>query len=246
MASIELIYDSDCPNVEDARENLRRALSGLNLPARWTEWNRGQPDTPQRVRGFGSPTILVDGRDIADVKPGQDACCRIYETAGGRRSGVPPVALIREAIEQSTNRAAPVGGGWGRSLVAAPAVAISLLPSLTCPLCWPAYAALLSSVGLGFLANSAYLLPLTGMLLAVAVAGFGLQIRTAGYVPFILGLVSVGTILPGKFVMGSNLATYGGVALLAIASVWSLVSRRSTAARCSTCAPSGEGNPQPV
>lgn len=48
MASIELIYDSDCPNIEEARENLRRALSGLNLAAQWTEWNRGQPDTPQR------------------------------------------------------------------------------------------------------------------------------------------------------------------------------------------------------
>ncbi|SRR6266446_2520073 len=63
-------------------------------------------------------------------------------------------------------------------LLTIPGVAVSLLPSLACALCWPAYAALISSMGLGFLASSAYLLPLTGALLAVAVVGLGLQIKT--------------------------------------------------------------------
>ncbi len=35
-------------------------------------------------------------------------------------------------------------------LLAVPGVVVSLLPSLTCPLCWPGYAALLSSFGLAF------------------------------------------------------------------------------------------------
>jgi hypothetical protein len=57
--------------------------------------------------------------------------------------------------------------------------------------------------------------------------------------------VSGGAILVGKFMIDSNLATYAGVALLVIASVWSVVPRRSTAsASCSTCAPSGEGSHQ--
>jgi hypothetical protein len=59
-----------------------------------------------------------------------------------------------------------------------PGIAVSLLPSLACPLCWPAYAELASSLGLGFLASSAYVLPLTGALLAIAVAGLGLQAKT--------------------------------------------------------------------
>jgi len=96
---------------------------------------------------------------------------------------------------------------------------------LACALCWPAYAALISSLGLGFLASSAYLLPLTGALLAVAVGALGLQIKSKGYGPFIAGLVSVATILPGKFLIGSNLMTYTGVALLVIASAWSLAPR---------------------
>jgi len=126
-------------------------------------------------------------------------------------------------------------------------VAVSLLPILACSLCWPAYAALISSLGLGFLASSTYLLPLTGALLAVAVAGLGLQIKSKGYGPFAMSLVSVATILPGKFLIGSNLMTYGGVALLVIASAWSLVPRRlADSASCSTCAPSGAGSHQSV
>ncbi len=46
----------------------------------------------------------------------------------------------------------------------------------------------------------------------------------------LLGLVAVAAILLGKFVMGLNLATYGGGALLAIAATWSLVAKRSAAA----------------
>jgi hypothetical protein len=106
-----------------------------------------------------------------------------------------------------------------------PAVVVSLLPILACSLCWPAYAALLSSLGLGFLGNSTYLLPLTGVLLVVAVGGLGLQIKSAGYGPFALGVVSGGAILAGKFMVESNLATYSGVVLLAIASAWSLMPR---------------------
>lgn len=76
-----------------------------------------------------------------------------------------------------------------------------MLPSLACPLRWPAYAALASSLGLGFLASSAYLLPLTGALLAIAVVGLGLRAKTKGYGPLMLGLLSAAVILPGKFMV---------------------------------------------
>ena len=129
-------------------------------------------------------------------------------------------------------------------LLTIPGLVVSVLPILACSLCWPAYAALISSLGLGFLGSSAYLLPLTGALLAVAVAGLGVQIKTAGCGPFAFGLVSAGAILVGKFVINSNLTTYAGVALLAIASVWNLVPRRSKV--CSTCAAAGEGTRRAV
>ncbi len=132
-------------------------------------------------------------------------------------------------------------------LLTIPGVLVSLLPSLACPLCWPAYAALVSSLGLGFLASSTYLLPLTGVLLAVTILGLGLQAKNKGYGPFALGLVSAGTILPGKFLLASAAMTYAGVALLVIASAWSLLpARPAVSTFCPTCATPGEGEHQSI
>jgi hypothetical protein len=130
-------------------------------------------------------------------------------------------------------------------LLALPGIAVSLLPSIACPLCWPAYAALASSLGLGFLASSTYLLRLTGALLAIALVGLGLQAKTIGYGPLVLGLVSAAVILPSKFMIASSLMTYAGVVLLVIAAAWSLVTKRSAASDpCPSCAPAGEGGHQ--
>jgi len=49
---------------------------------------------------------------------------------------------------------------WRQSLLALPSVGVSILPKLACPACWPAYAGLLTSTGLGFLISAVYLLPL--------------------------------------------------------------------------------------
>src|SRR6266545_139943 len=96
---VELIYDAECPNVSATRENLSRAFESANLPAKWTEWEQGQPDVPPYASGFGSPTILVDHCDIAGVEPGtESSCCRLYESGEWGQTGVPPVALIQSAI----------------------------------------------------------------------------------------------------------------------------------------------------
>jgi len=115
-------------------------------------------------------------------------------------------------------------------LLTIPGVFVSLLPALACPLCWPAYAALLSSIGLGFLISSTYLLPLTGAFLAVALVGLGLQAKKSGYGPLLLGIISVALIVSGKFVLTSSPVNYMGVGLLAAASAWALVPRRRAAA----------------
>ena len=65
MTTIELIYDSDCPNVEDTRVQLRGVCAQAGLDPRWREWNRSSPDSPSYARHFGSPTVLVDGKDVA-------------------------------------------------------------------------------------------------------------------------------------------------------------------------------------
>jgi hypothetical protein len=97
MPVIDFIYDDTCPNVEAARANLREALGQAGLPAAWSEHRIGDPSVPERTRGFGSPTILVDGRDVAGVQPSTEQCCRVYATGGG----VPPVELIVRALTRT-------------------------------------------------------------------------------------------------------------------------------------------------
>lgn len=96
---VELIYDSDCPNAQPAREVLRAAFERLGLEPSWTEWERSSPDTPRRMRAYGSPTILVGGLDIAGQGQGDGHdCCRLYSDASGRLSGVPPLEAIIRAL----------------------------------------------------------------------------------------------------------------------------------------------------
>lgn len=96
--TVELVYDRDCPNVPAARAQLLRAFNVVGLAPLWREWDVRQADVPVHARGYGSPTILVDGADVAGGEPaGTDVCCRIYAGHSGPR-GVPPLAQIVAAL----------------------------------------------------------------------------------------------------------------------------------------------------
>src|SRR5215472_12713442 len=110
---------------------------------------------------------------------------------------------------------------WKQGLLSLPGIGLSALPKLACPVCWPAYAGLLSSLGLGFLISARYLLPLTVAFLALAVVALAFRAkRRRGFSPFLLGLVAAVGILLGKFVWESNAAIYAGVGMLVVASAW--------------------------
>lgn len=95
---IELVWDSECPYVDAAREVLRNVLGDAERPRRWGEWNVADDLTPGDRRGYGSPTILVDGRDIADAAPAGASSCRIYRHADGEMRGGPPAELLARAL----------------------------------------------------------------------------------------------------------------------------------------------------
>lgn len=40
-------------------------------------------DTPEELKRWGSPTILVNGRDITGAAENDANCCRIYSGPGG-------------------------------------------------------------------------------------------------------------------------------------------------------------------
>ena len=117
---------------------------------------------------------------------------------------------------------------WKHTLLTIPGVGVSLLPKLACPVCWPAYAGIVSSLGLGFLIGTTYLLPVTAGLLAVSVGALGLKARWRhGYGPLWTGLLAAVAVLVGKFQLESAVMTYAGVALLVAACAWNSWPRRT-------------------
>jgi hypothetical protein len=225
MPRVELIYDPDCPNVHLARGQLLRAFGQLDMKPQWQEWCSSDPAAPEHARGYPSPTILVDGCDVSGAEPiDGTASCRIYATSGAM-AGAPSVEEITAALEAGGGLApAPPGknhGRWQSSAAMLPAVGMSLLPKLACPACWPAYAGLMGSMGLGFLVDTTYLLPLTGVFLVGAVGALALRAHGRhGYGPFLLGLLAAASVLVGKFALESDPAMYGGIAMLVGASLW--------------------------
>ncbi len=99
---VELVIDSDCPNVNRARIAIRTALKSMGFPEEWQEWDRGSEVTPVHLRMLGSPSILVDGRDVG-CSEGETAhadanSCRIYLDERGSICGTPSVQMIAQAL----------------------------------------------------------------------------------------------------------------------------------------------------
>ena len=100
-------------------------------------------------------------------------------------------------------------------------VLLALLPQVFCPACWPAYTSVFSSLGLGFIDYSPYLLPLMSIFMLIALWGlFHKAAMRKGYRPFMLGCLAASAILLGKFVFQLDSVLYAGVVLFIIASVW--------------------------
>lgn len=230
MPTIEFIYDRDCPNVEGARAALRDALLTLKREAMWREWDRADEHAPEYVRAYGSPTILVNGKDIAGMPPGDASACRIYRNDKGNTRGVPDTQLILAALRGAKTKTR----GPMQALAALPAVGGALLPKLTCAACWPAYTALLSALGVEFVDYTPWLLPITVTALTVALFGLGWRARSRrGFKPLMLGIAASAVIVIGKFAFDSDNVAYTGAAALIGATVWNLWPRRRAA--CGAC-----------
>jgi len=109
-----------------------------------------------------------------------------------------------------------------------PAVALAFLPK--CPACWPAYAALASSLGLGFLSEPAYSLPLILLVLILIVLRHRLRKDDhPRYAPTVLEGFGASALLAGRFLLDSRPIAFGGIACLIAGSLWSLWPQRHMA-----------------
>lgn len=225
MPKVELVFEASCPFVDAARRNLAAALRQGGWPEAWTEWETTDVSTPLRVRSYGSPTILVDGKDVAGGSAEETSqCCRIYSLDVEER-GAPPMQMIVAGLSATKG---PVNGKGLLSggVTMLPTLGSALLPKLTCPICWPAYAGLLSSIGLGFIDYTPYLLPLTMAFLVVSVGMLAYKARRRrGFGPFFLGMAAGVAVLASKFLLESDDLMYASLAVLIGASVWNSWSR---------------------
>lgn len=239
---VELIYDPDCPNVDATRQELSKVLGQAGFGKEWVEWDRQDPNSPSYVRRYGSPTILVDGEDVAPQNTEEEemSCCRVYKDGDGHLQGVPSAEALRRALGKQRMKGS---GGDEKARRAAsfgviPALGAGLLPVGACPACWPAYAGVLGSLGLGVLLNAAYLFPLTAILLGFALVALGYRAKERqGYGPMGLGALAAAMVLVGKFGLALTPVTYIGVGLLLTACLWNAWpwSRSKTPENCPSC-----------
>jgi hypothetical protein len=109
--------------------------------------------------------------------------------------------------------------GW----LTVPGIGVALLPKLACPLCWPIYSGIVSSVGLGLLVSTRYLLHLTVALLILTAGVLAYHAKQRRrYGPFLLGIAGAAAVLIGKFHLESNPVTFTGIVVVVVASAWNL------------------------
>jgi hypothetical protein len=234
VPEVELLYVPDCPNIAAARTNLMRAFTEAGMTPKWSE--REIVAAPGAPGAYASPTILVDGRDVAGDQPYDAASCRLYVDAQGQVTGAPAVATITAALRAARPVTVAVRPGAAGVAGALPAVGVALLPKLTCAACWPAYAALLGAFGVSFVDYTPYLLPVTALLLGATLWLIGRRARSRrGYGPLALATAAAAVVLLGKFYFDSDAAAWAGTAPLVAASLWNAWPRRG-AAPCPQCA----------
>lgn len=79
---VELVFFTGCPHAAAARERLRTALARLGMPLEWKEWDTASGAAPDRVLGFSSPSVLVDGIDVDGKVQGSGAGCAVGSGPG--------------------------------------------------------------------------------------------------------------------------------------------------------------------
>ncbi len=115
---VELLWWEGCPSTEHARELLRTALNAVGLDSAEIRMLEVQTDAQAQSLGFrGSPTILIDGVDVAELACGEGSerardpapaglTCRAYRRRDGRISPTPDPEDLRDALLRASQRRA--------------------------------------------------------------------------------------------------------------------------------------------
>lgn len=99
---IEILYVPECPSVPAAVSLVRRALAEEGVAAHVDELIVENDRMANELRFTGSPTIRINGRDVAgdaDVRQAPALSCRLY--AGPERTTIPSAEAVRRGIARA-------------------------------------------------------------------------------------------------------------------------------------------------
>jgi hypothetical protein len=101
---LELLWWEGCPSTERALAELREVLRDLGLGEAEVRTREIETDDEADEVGFrGSPTILIDGVDVAGASQEEPIGlgCRVYRRRDGRIAPTPDPHDLREALRRA-------------------------------------------------------------------------------------------------------------------------------------------------
>ena len=97
--NVEILYVADCPSHPAAVKLVRDVLAAEGVVAEIREVLVRDQGMASELRFCGSPTIRINGRDVAGESPKAQnfaLSCRLY--SGSKQVGLPPVEMIHRAV----------------------------------------------------------------------------------------------------------------------------------------------------
>jgi hypothetical protein len=101
---VELLWWEGCPSWKETLQDLEEAMSAVGLnPVDIVAREIDDHAHAELERFTGSPTILVDGRDVLppDEAEPPGLTCRVYILRDGRVSPTPDPADLRDALQRA-------------------------------------------------------------------------------------------------------------------------------------------------
>jgi hypothetical protein len=103
---VRFLYSEQCPSHDEALQRLRSVLHEEGVVADVEVVKVETFEEALREHYPGSPTIILDDRDIDPVTGAQYApTCRAYRLEDGRISPLPSIQMIRRAVRNAVDNA---------------------------------------------------------------------------------------------------------------------------------------------
>lgn len=99
---VEVLYVPDCPHHPTAVKHLKAVLDAEGIPIEVHEVAVTDIKSAQELKFRGSPTVRINGRDIAGESERPESfavACRIY--AGAKEVGLPPIEMMLSAVREA-------------------------------------------------------------------------------------------------------------------------------------------------